>query len=325
MVESTQKKEALFFYSSLVSSHRKAMQKAKRTLLKNTHVTHVVERDVQYCVSPRQSFWWRMTHRLSHGLGGWRYCLHYLLCDRRFGKNILKLMDGLAVVCLLDRAILRTVRSINPDRIVCMSWLTLRVLSRLKEKGLVTCPVYAYVIDYTAEQMWVVPHVDVYWVPFVHFKKKLVALAVPESKIEWMGIMDERVRDTDAKFRCMCVGSDPLSFLNIKDIDLLTYAARSRQIKTIDWDKELETLDLVMWSTSKRIPLDVLLSQTPVFLVGPFMRYQQLFLEEWIKMGRIERLLDWNESQMRVENMLRMGPAMWDSFVESQDGQYASS
>lgn len=111
--------------------------------------------------------------------------------------------------------LLREIRRIQPQAIVCTHFLPAELLMRERAKGRIDCPVWLQVTDYDLHNMWLVPDMQGYLAATEEVAFRMRARGLPEDRIHVTGIpvmpafskpdSPELVRDTNV----MRLGLDP--------------------------------------------------------------------------------------------------------------------
>lgn len=86
------------------------------------------------------------------------------------------------------RRLLRVVDREKPDAIVCTHFLPVEALWPRRRAGKLPVPLYVVITDFTANPVWVYPHVDRYFVASDLVADELHELGVPRERIEVTGI-----------------------------------------------------------------------------------------------------------------------------------------
>ncbi len=86
------------------------------------------------------------------------------------------------------RRLLRVVDREKPDAIVCTHFLPVEALWPRRRAGKLRVPLYVVITDFTANPVWVYPHVDRYFVASELVADELHELGVPRERIEVTGI-----------------------------------------------------------------------------------------------------------------------------------------
>ncbi len=95
------------------------------------------------------------------------------------------------------RRLLRVVDREKPDAIVCTHFLPVEALWPRRRAGKLPVPLYVVITDFTANPVWVYPHVDRYFVASDLVADELHELGVPRERIEVTGIpVDPRFAHT---------------------------------------------------------------------------------------------------------------------------------
>ncbi|MCC6650383.1 MAG: glycosyltransferase [Candidatus Eisenbacteria bacterium] len=86
------------------------------------------------------------------------------------------------------RRLLRVVDREKPDAIVCTHFLPVEALWPRRRANKLPVPLYVVITDFTANPVWVYPHVDRYFVASDQVADELHELGVPRERIEVTGI-----------------------------------------------------------------------------------------------------------------------------------------
>lgn len=86
------------------------------------------------------------------------------------------------------RRLLRVVDREKPDAIVCTHFLPVEALWPRRRANKLPVPLYVVITDFTANPVWVYPHVDRYFVASDQVADELHELGVPRDRIEVTGI-----------------------------------------------------------------------------------------------------------------------------------------
>jgi processive 1,2-diacylglycerol beta-glucosyltransferase len=86
------------------------------------------------------------------------------------------------------RRFVATLDELKPDIAVCTHFLPAEIISRQREKGLLTCKLAIVVTDLDVHAMWLVRNYDHYFVALDETREHLLKLGVPADKITITGI-----------------------------------------------------------------------------------------------------------------------------------------
>jgi processive 1,2-diacylglycerol beta-glucosyltransferase len=82
----------------------------------------------------------------------------------------------------------RLLKEYQPDIAVCTHFLPADIISRLKARHRMTCPLAVVVTDFDAHALWLIRRVDRYFVPIEETRVHLTKLGVPPDQIAVTGI-----------------------------------------------------------------------------------------------------------------------------------------
>lgn len=85
-------------------------------------------------------------------------------------------------------ALLREIRRIRPEAIVCTHFLPAELLMRERAKGRIDCPVWLQVTDYDLHNMWLVPDMQGYLAATEEVAFRMRARGLPADRIHVTGI-----------------------------------------------------------------------------------------------------------------------------------------
>lgn len=92
------------------------------------------------------------------------------------------------VLSLISPKLKQYCEKLNPDIIVCSHSLPCSLISIEKAKNNMKIPLAAIVTDYGIHPYWLSSAVDIYFVPSIEIKNKLLSWGISESKIKITGI-----------------------------------------------------------------------------------------------------------------------------------------
>jgi len=108
----------------------------------------------------------------------------YRLSD--YDSNIISISK--AISSALSGKLQGLIDSFNPSAIVCTHPITLQMVSCLKKKNSVFCPVIAVITDFTDHMLWKQDCVDAYVVGHEFVKEKMIGIGIPPGIIYNLGI-----------------------------------------------------------------------------------------------------------------------------------------
>lgn len=85
-------------------------------------------------------------------------------------------------------ALLREVRRVQPDAVICTHFLPAELLMRERNRGRIDCPVWLQVTDYDLHNMWLVPGMAGYFAATEEVAFRLRARGIPAALIHVTGI-----------------------------------------------------------------------------------------------------------------------------------------
>ena len=109
----------------------------------------------------------------------------------------------LLMAYVMSRSIKRLLRRYRPDVIICTHPFPAEAASHLSEEWRRHFLSAAVITDYSVHQMWICPHMDLYFVGCEFMKKQLIADGIEESTIHVVGIpVDEKFHQGKDTARC---------------------------------------------------------------------------------------------------------------------------
>lgn len=115
----------------------------------------------------------------------WGY-LYTKTNDARPSDTMQRLRRG--IERLNTRNLLKEISSFKPDIIVCTHFLPAEILSNLKKKEGLTCPVWVQVTDFDLHRLWVQPHMSGYFAANEEVAFRMRAQGIPPESIHVTGI-----------------------------------------------------------------------------------------------------------------------------------------
>lgn len=85
-------------------------------------------------------------------------------------------------------AFLRYYRDFAPDIAVCTHFMPLQLLTERRRRGKMQTPVYCAVTDFAVHALWILKHVDAYYVASEEARRQLIRRGQPAERIGVMGI-----------------------------------------------------------------------------------------------------------------------------------------
>jgi processive 1,2-diacylglycerol beta-glucosyltransferase len=86
------------------------------------------------------------------------------------------------------RRIARVLQKHHPHCLVCTQAVPVGLLSAMKARGLIKAPLVGILTDFGVHKYWISPHVDLYLVPSLEVRRKMVRLGVSEDRVLVTGI-----------------------------------------------------------------------------------------------------------------------------------------
>lgn len=82
----------------------------------------------------------------------------------------------------------KAIRDFSPDAIICTHFLPAEILSRLRRKKRLSCPVWVQVTDFDLHRMWVQPDMQGYFAASPEIVDRMQAEGIPAERIHLSGI-----------------------------------------------------------------------------------------------------------------------------------------
>ncbi|HMQ33180.1 MAG TPA: glycosyltransferase [Chloroflexaceae bacterium] len=118
--------------------------------------------------------------------------LYKLLYDQSDTTDAEEAFNGNRLLTMLERPFLsqfeQLVADLKPEAVISVHPVPGHILAHNKQLGLLPQPFYVVVTDYMAHSSWLVPGVDVYFVPSEFTRRGLLMRGVPDERIVVTGI-----------------------------------------------------------------------------------------------------------------------------------------
>jgi len=108
----------------------------------------------------------------------------YRLTD--YDSNIISISKAISKA--LSRKLQGLINNFNPSAIVCTHPITLQMVSCLKKRNRVFCPVIAVITDFTDHMFWKQDYIDAYVVGHEFVKEKMIGMGISPNIIYNLGI-----------------------------------------------------------------------------------------------------------------------------------------
>jgi len=123
-----------------------------------------------------------LAHRLPEAWG-WLYRITDASSDKPWSVRLRRLLQA-----YVAKRLLAEIRRFQPDIIICTHFLPAEMLSDIRFKQQITCPLWVQVTDFDLHPIWVQPAVTGYFVANDELAYRLYAQGVPDTRVIVSGI-----------------------------------------------------------------------------------------------------------------------------------------